>query len=301
MDRSPPPFFKQGYSANARVIFFSLLAIALLFVDARTATLSAMRQGLGTVLYPLQRTLLIPRDALAIAEEYVAEVGRLRTENAELRRLETTNAKALLQAEQIALENARLREVLGARERIAIRSVVAEVRYDARDPFVRRIVIDKGLDQGLLPGQPVIDAKGVIGQVTRVLAWASEVTLLTDRNATIPIEIQRTGLRTVAFGGGAIGLMELRYLPTSADLKEGDLAVTSGLDGIFPPGLPVGRIKSVERAGSSAFARVLMEPVAGVDRSRLLLVLLVDKSSLPPPMPPEPVVEPRKRTRAKDG
>jgi rod shape-determining protein MreC len=294
MDRSPPPFFNQGPSAHARLAFFSLLAIGLLIVDSRLSSLAALRQGVGTALYPLQRTLLVPRDAVNLVTEYLTEVNRLRTENVELRRIEAANAKTLLQAEQISAENVRLRELLGARERTAIRSVVGEVLYDARDAFTRKIVLDKGLQQGVLSGQPVIDARGVVGQVTRTFPLSSEVTLLTDRNATIPIEVQRTGLRSVAFGAGT-GLMELRYLNSGADLKVGDQVVTSGLDGLFPPGLPVARVKRVDRAGESAFARVLLEPVAGVDQSKMLLVMLVDKATLPPPPPPETPVEPRKR------
>lgn len=294
MDRSPPPFFNQGPSANARLAFFSILAIVLLIVDSRMASLAALRQGVGTALYPLQRTLLIPRDVLNFGGDYVSEIARLRAENTELRRLEAANAKTLLQAEQLAAENVRLRETLGARDRTAVRSVVAEVLYDARDQFTRKLVLDKGLQHGVLPGQPVIDARGVIGQVTRTFSHSSEVTLLTDRNATIPIEVQRTGLRSVAFGAGT-GVMELRYLSSSADLRAGDTVVTSGLDSVYPSGLPVARVKRVDRGGDYTFTRVLLEPVAAVDNSRMLLVLLIDKSTQPPPPPPEPAAEPRKR------
>lgn len=293
MDRSPPPFFNQGPSAHARLIFFSLLAIGLLIVDSRMSALATLRQGVGTALYPLQRTLLVPRDAFSLANEYLTEVNRLRGENTELRRIEASNAKALLQAEQTNAENARLRELLGARERTATRSVVAEVLYDTRDPFTRKLVIDKGFQHDVIGGQPVIDAHGVVGQITRSFALSSEVTLLTDRSATVPVEIQRTGQRTVAFGAGA-GLMELRYLSSGTDVKVGDTVVTSGLDGVYPSGLPVGRIKQLDRAGEGVFARVLLDPVAGVDQSRMLLVLLVDKTTLPP-APPETPAEPRRR------
>jgi len=296
MDRSPPPFFNQGPSAHARLAFFALVAITLLIVDSRLGVLGALRQGIGTVLYPLQRTLLVPRDALQLAAEYFGDVNRLRAENAELKRLETTNAKALLQAEQLAAENAQLRELLGARERIAVRSVVAEVLYDTRDVYTRRFVVDRGLQHGLLPGQPVIDAHGVTGQVTRVLQLSAEVTALTDRNAMVPVEVHRTGQRSIAFGGAAPGLMELRFLNASSDLREGDLLVTSGLDGVFPPGLPVGTVARIEPTASSAsFARVLVRPIAELERSRTMLVLLADRESVPPPIPPEPPTDARRR------
>ena len=176
MDRSPPPFFNQGPSA-----------IALLAVDSRLSVLAALREGVGTMLYPVQRTLLVPRDLFGMSADYLAEIRRLRLENAELRRLEAANAKTLQQAEQLALENTRLRELLEARERVAVRSVMAEVLYEPRDPYTRKAVIDRGLQHGLLAGQPVIDARGVIGQVTRVLPLSSEITLLTDRNHAVLI------------------------------------------------------------------------------------------------------------------
>jgi rod shape-determining protein MreC len=291
MDRSPPPFFKQGPSSNARLVFFALLGIALLVIDSRTGMLGAMRQGIGTVLYPLQRTLLVPRDAVSISTDYLGEIHRLREENAELRRIETANARVLLQVEQLAQENRQLRELTGARERSAVRSVVAEVLYDTRDPFTRRLVLDKGIQQGLAIGQPVVDAQGVVGQITRVFPLSAELTLVTDRNMTIPVQVQRNGLRAIAFGGAEPGRMELRYMSVNADLKEGDIVATSGLDSLYPPGLPVGRIVQVERGRTGNFARVLVDPVAGVDRSRLLLVLLVDRTGVPPPPPPAESVE----------
>lgn len=280
MNSSPPPFFKQGPSANARLLFFSLFAIALLVIDARLDVLSRLRQGIATVLYPIQRTLLVPRDMIGIGTEYVAEVKRLRTENSELRRLEAANANALLQTEQLATENRELRRLLAMRERTAIRSTVAEVLYDARDAFSRRLVLDKGMQHGVIAGQPVIDANGVVGQITRVYPLSSEVTLVTDRESTIPVELRRTGERSVAFGGSIGGTIELRYLRTNADVREGDVLVTSGLDGLFPAGLPVGTVRSVE-VGSSPFLGVVVDPAAHAERTRLLLVLLAE----PPPAP----------------
>jgi rod shape-determining protein MreC len=280
MNSSPPPFFKQGPSANARLLFFSLFAITLLVVDSRLDVLSRLRQGIATVLYPVQRALLVPRDALDAGSEYVAEVTRLRTENAELRRLEAANANALLQTEHLAAENQQLRRLLAMRERTAMRSTVAEVLYDARDAFQRKLVLDKGVQHGVVAGQPVIDATGVVGQITRVYPLSSELTLVTDRESTIPVELRRTGERSVAYGGAVGGSIELRYLRNNADVRAGDVLVTSGLDGVFPPGLPVGTVHSVE-AGSSAFVRVRVDPAARAERTRLLLILLAD----PPPLP----------------
>lgn len=297
MDRSPPPFFRQGPSANVRLLFFGLLSLALLVADARFDALGGLRQGIGNVLYPLQRMLLMPRDAIGMATSYVTEITELREENAELKRIEGLNAKALLQIEQMANENKRLRELAGARERASVRSVLAEVLYETRDPFTRKLVLDKGVQQQVAIGQPVIDAKGLIGQVTRVFQFSSEMTLVTDRNMTVPVVLQRTGMRSVAFGGAAPGRMELRFLASSADVKEGDLLTTSGLDALYPPGLPVGRIERIERGGENDFVKVLVAPTAEIQNNHLLVILQVDTSAIPPVPPVESIDPARKRGR----
>ena len=297
MERSPPPIFNQGVSAHARLLLCAGLAIALLVVDSRLQTLGALRQGAATLLYPLQRALLAPRDLLRQIGEHIDGVERLRQDNTELRRVEAANARTLLQAEQVADENRRLRELLGARERSAIPSVIAEMLNDGRDPFSRRILIDKGLQQGLIAGQPVISAQGVIGQVTRVLPLSAEVTLLTDRGAAVPVAVARTGQRAIAFGGGAGGLLELRFVAASSDIKPGDSLITSGLDGIYPAGLPVATVERIEAPGAAgAFGLVLARPVAAPEHQRLMLVLLVERHALPPP-PAEPAPADTRRRR----
>ncbi len=297
MDRSPPPFFRQGPSANARLLFFGLLSLGLLIADARFDALGGLRQGIGNVLFPVQRMLLVPRDTLAQGIRYVTEVTSLRQENAELKRIEALNAKALLQIEQLANENKRLRELAGARERASVRSVLAEVLFETRDPFTRKLVLDKGTQQQISVGQPVIDAKGLVGQVTRTFQFSSEMTLITDRNMTVPVVLQRTGMRSVAFGGAAPGRLELRYLASSADLKEGDLLTTSGLDALYPPGLPVGRIERIERGGDDDFVKVLIAPTAEIQNNHLLVVLQVDTSAIPPAPTAESIDPARKRGR----
>jgi rod shape-determining protein MreC len=296
MDRSPPPFFNQGPSAHARLAFFALLAIVLLVVDSRVGALEALRQGIATMLYPVQRALLVPRELLALGADHLSDVSRLRAENAELRRIEITNARALLQAEQLAAENLQLRELLGARDRATIPSIVAEVLYQTRDPYASKLVLDRGLQHGVLAGQPVIDAHGVVGQVTRVMPLSSEVTLVTDRGAALPVAVARTGQRSVAFGGLASGMLELRFLSGSSDLRDGDQLVTSGLDGVFPPGIPVGTVTAIEKSASGGFSsKVLVQPAAKLARNRMLLVMLVDRGALPPLPPQEQPTDPRRR------
>jgi rod shape-determining protein MreC len=298
MEYSPPPFFKQGPSANARLAFFALLAIALLVIDARTSMLTTIRQGIGAALYPLQRTVLVPRDTMRILGDYFGGISRLRDERAELARMEAANARTLLQVEQLAAENNQLRRTIEMRERLAIRSVVGEVLYETRDPFTHRVVLDRGLQHGIALGQPVIDATGVIGQVTLVLPLSSEVTLISDRSTTLPVELSRTGQRAISFGGPDPGHLELRYLPTNSDVVAGDLVVTSGLDGVFPPGLPVGRVESFQREGGGSFASATMTPLAGVHSSHLLLVLLTERADVPASPPTKtPQAIPRSRAR----
>jgi len=276
------------------LLIFAGLSLVLLVLDARSTVFATLRQGVATVLYPVQRTLLVPRDVFHSVSESTTEafhdVGQLRSENAELRRIETANAKTLLLAEHLAAENAELRHLLGAREQLAIPSIVAEVLYQTRDTFARRFVLDKGIQHGLAAGQPVVDAGGVIGQITRTFPLSSELTLVTDRNLSVPVQVDRTGLRAIAYGDSEPGRLELRYVAANADVREGDQISTSGLDGLYPPGLPVGRVVLVDRAGGSTFARIVLEPAGGVDRSRIILVLQPDASRLPPPLmaPAEP-------------
>jgi len=299
LDRIPPAFFKQGLSANVRLLIFAGLSLVLLVLDARSTLFVSLRQGVATVLYPLQRVLLMPRDFAQAASQTGLEALQgardLRAELDELRRIETANARTLLLAEQLAAENAELRRLLGAREQVVIPSVVAEVLYQTRDPFARRFVLDKGIQHGLAAGQPVVDAGGVIGQITRVFPLSSELTLVTDRNLSVPVQIDRTGARAIAYGDTEPGRLELRYVAANADVREGDAVSTSGLDGLYPQGLPVGRVILIDRAGGSTFARILVEPAGGVDRSRLALVLQPDAARLPPPLAPPP--DPPRRRR----
>jgi rod shape-determining protein MreC len=274
-------------------VFFALLSIALLLIDSRLKVLETLRQGVGTVLYPVQRVLLVPRDFFALSSEYTSDVKRLRTENLELRQIEAGNARALLQNEQLASENAQLRKLLEMRDQVRIKSLVAEVLYETRDSFSRKVVIDRGLLNEVYPGQPVIDARGVIGQVVRVNQYSAEVQLVTDPHALLPVEVQRSGQRAVAYGGPGPGAMELRFLASNSDIKEGDLLVTSGLDRIYPSGLPVGRVKRFDRNASSSFSSALVEPLAAVERSKLVLVLLLERQALPP-APEEPAPKAKK-------
>ena len=283
MEYGPPPLFNQGVSARARLGFFSFLAVVLIVIDARVNALETIRVGLGVMLYPLQQALLWPRDVLMHADRYVTTVGSLTRENEQLREGATERAALLLQDEQLRLENERLRQLEGLRERTAAKTQTVQVLYEPRERFTHKLVIDRGSSDGLRAGNPVIDEHGVVGQVTRVFPMISEVTVLTERDQSIPVQVVRNGLRCIAFGGAEPGTLELRFLAANADVVSGDAVVTSGLDGLYPAGLPVGTIARVERDVKDQFARVIVHPAGGIDANAVLVVLELTAAPLPPP------------------
>jgi rod shape-determining protein MreC len=197
------------------------------------------------------------------------------------------------------LENNRLRKILGLREQLAISAMSAEVLYDAADPYTRKIIIDKGLLQGVALGSPVLDESGVLGQVTRVHPLVSEVTLVIDRDLAIPVLNVRTGARSVAYGDvthSGDGL-ELRFMGSNSDVQVGDLLTTSGVDGVYPPGLPVAKISKIERRAESAFAKIYCTPQALVAGARHVMVVKPVSAQIPArPETSEPVVAPKKGT-----
>ncbi|HZW13734.1 MAG TPA: rod shape-determining protein MreC [Noviherbaspirillum sp.] len=290
MEYSPPPLFKQGASARAKVVFFSLIALILLVADSRLRSLTTIRQFVGTMLYPLQAAALMPRDAAYMVNDYFSTLSAMKKENDNLKLQQVANAQTLQQVQQLSSENAQLRKLLAANERLPVKSVMSEILYDARDAFTRKIVLDRGSRHGVTTGQPVIDDIGVVGQVTRVFPFTSEVTLLTDKDQAIPVQVVRSGLRSIAYGQGHSGSLDLRFMPANADIKNGDVLVTSGIDGVYPAGLSVAKVVQVESKSSDAFARIVCQPLAGIDRNRQLLILLTEPN-FPPLPPPEDVKE----------
>ncbi|HEX8986636.1 MAG TPA: rod shape-determining protein MreC [Rhodocyclaceae bacterium] len=293
--QSPPPFFKRGPAPLAQLTFFLTLAIALLFADLRFHTLEWVRLGVATAMWPAQRLAEMPAQAAADVGQYFTTLATLQAENIEYRNKQLLVANQLLRQEHLEEENKRLRELLDMRARQPAEGRVAEILYAARDPFSRRVVIDKGIQAGIEAGQAVIDDIGVIGQVTRVFPLTSEVTLLTDKDQAIPVEVQRNGLRAVLSGAGA-GMMELRFLAANADVQAGDVLVTSGIDGVYLDGLPVAKVTRIDRDNSYAFARIYCQPLAGVEHHGQVLVL-GKRIDLPPP--PEDAADDKTRTPGK--
>jgi len=290
----PPPFFHRGPSPLARLAFFGLLSLVLVFADTRFRYLESIRQVVATVLYPVQRALQLPGEALAYVGTYFSSQRELADDNAALRQQLLAAAPAVQGYAQLEQENARLRALLATEQRIGPAAIAAEVLYSGRDPFTQKLFVDKGEAAGVLPGEAVIDEVGVVGQVTRVFPSMSEVTLVTDKDHAVPVRVERSGVRSVMYGAGTGRLPELRFLSPNAEIKPGDRLVTSGIDGTYPPGLAVAQVVSVERETGQMFARVTCQPLAGVERSSLVLILGQAAVLAPRPEEPADATAPRK-------
>ena len=275
IDRTPPPFFRQGPSALTRLILCSALALFLMVADNRFTITRQLRSVLATALYYPQQALLVPVQAIQGGSDYLLGLkGALANQEAARREL-ALQAERALRVEQLTSENAHLRGLLALRPSLSVRSQAAQVLYEASDPYSRKVIIDRGAVNGVAVTSPVINETGVLGQVTRVYPLSSEVTLLTDKDAAIPVLNTRTQVRSAAFGSaGALGAgMEMRFMAANADVQVGDQVTTSGVDGIYPPGLPVAKVASVDRKIDSGFARIVLTPNAKIDGVRHVLVI----------------------------
>ena len=298
LDRTPPPFFKQGPSALSKLMVCSALALFLMVADARFRITQPVRAAVATVLFPIQWVALWPVKGVEATQRYFTSLNTaLRNEEAAHQKLVLMSQRAN-QVEQLANENAQLRKLLGLRERLNSPSLAAEVLYDAADPYTRKVVIDKGMAQGVEPGSPVIDESGVLGQVTRVHPLISEVTLVTDAEQAIPVVNTRTGTRGIVYGDAGrfgSGGLELRYMAANADVQVNDLLTTSGVDGVYPAGIPVAKVARVERRPDSAFARIVCYPQSRVNGARHVMVLKSLLAQIPPrPAPEDPAPQPKR-------
>lgn len=301
LDRSAPSFFRQGPSAVSQLVLYSALALFLMVADARFRVTDPLRKAVATVLYPAQWLMLKPVELVDRGAGYFQSLQTARQETDQARKQLALMSQRANQGDQLAQENDRLRQLLGLRERLQVPAQVAQILYDTADPYARRVVVDQGQNAGVVLGSPVLDGAGILGQVTRVYPFVSEITLLIDREQSIPVLNLRTGARGVAYGDPVAshgGGMELRFVSANADVQEGDLLTTSGLDGVYPPGLPVARVVRVERRADSAFARIYCDPVAAIQSARHVMLLQPVAGQLP--QKPEPVaVEPVARKKGR--
>lgn len=283
MIREPPPFFHRGPSPLARLTFFTLAAIGLMIADYRFQALEQVRLSLTVLTHPLQQLAAFPAEALGRTADYFTNQHRLLEENQALRRKVLEQSAAAQEAKLLKAEQEHLLGMAPGRSRYVEGGTIAEVLYSARNPFTRKVVIDRGMVQGIRAGMPVIDGEGVVGQVTHVGTLTSEVTLVTEKDQSVPVMLVRNGLRAIAVGSGKAGVIDIPFLPNSADVQGGDLFVTSGIDGTYPPGLLVAQVVSVEKNAAQAFAKVIAKPAAGVENHRYVLVLPAAAPGLPKP------------------
>ena len=296
LDSQPPPFFRQGPSAQSKLAVYSALALFLMVADARFGIMHPLRTVLATALYPVQWVALAPIRAVGVLASYTESLTAAQEKEAKAHyQLATMSARAN-QVEQLTLENERLRKLLDLRTRTHGPSMAAQVLYDAADPYTRKVIIDKGMTQAVALGSPVLDESGIIGQVTRVYPLVSEVTLVIDRDHSIPVLNVRTGARGVAFGDMATFAdgMELRYMAANADVADGDILNTSGVDGVYPPGLPVAKVTKIERRVDTMFARIYLTPIGRVSGTNHVLILEPASVQIPPRPEPEQMVNGKK-------
>lgn len=284
IDHAPPPFFKRGPAPLALLTFYIAVSLAIFTFDLRFRSLELIRQSIALVLEPVQRIAQMPGSVVDNAGNYLQGMRALQATNRELEHRQLSTAPDLQRLAHLEAENERLRKLLGVKEREKAHGQIAQILYTARDPFARKVVVDKGEQEGITPGQPAIDDTGVVGQVTRVFPFSSEVTLITDKDQAVPVQIVRNGLRSVVFGLGN-GQLELRYMPANADVEVGDVLVTSGLDSIYLAGFPVAKVIAIERENAYSFAKIYCAPVAGVENFSELMILNVRQTL--PPRPPE--------------
>ena len=301
IDRTPPPIFRQGLSALTKLALCSALAVFLMVADARFELTQPLRALLATALHPVQRALLVPVALWERTDDYAGGLQAALASEAAARRALAVQAERTIRVEQLLSENERLRELLDLRSSFTVKSQAAEVLYESTDPYSRKVVIDRGQTQGLVAGSPVITEAGVIGQLTRLYPLSSEVTLLVDKDAAVPVLNVRTGSRSVALGSASGDGLELRFMAGNADVQVGDELQTSGLDGVYPPGLPVARVVDIDRKSQAGFARIRLLPVASPDAVRHVLVLEPIGLQQPPPIPPEAASEPGHAAPLKKG
>lgn len=261
-----------------------------MIADHRFRALEAVRLSLSVLAHPLQQLAAAPSEAFERVGEHFSSQSRLLHENQELKTKLLEQSAAAQQSRLLRTEQEQLLKLRPENSRYATDGILAEVLYSARNPFTRKVVIDKGLTQGVKSGMPVIDGAGVVGQVTAVGTFTSEITLVTEKDQSVPVMLLRNGLRAVAKGSGKDGTIEVPFMPVSADIQNGDQFVTSGIDGTYPPGLTVAQVTSVEKNAAFVFARIVARPSAGVENHRYVMVL-----SKPHALPAPPEAKPEER------
>jgi len=267
-----PAFFVRGASAFSRMVFFCALSIIIMAMDARLNYLSQVRQAFIGALHPFEMMANAPSDWYRDVKKYFSAHNELVQENYALKQQAFEHKVMLQRLSTIQAENVHLRSLLNGNIPIQPKAILGEISHTGRDPFTSVVVVNRGSQHNIKAGQAVVDSKGVVGQVTRVYPFSSEVTLITDKDLSIPIQIERNQLRAIAFGEGN-NTLDIPFLPTNVDIKEGDKLVTSGIDGIYPAGLAVATVTKIQQNPESPFAKIICTPIAEVTNHLQLLLL----------------------------
>lgn len=270
-----------------------IVSMALMVLDHRYHHLENIRGGLTVLISPLQYAADLPASVANWGSESLSTRGSLQRENDALKADHLQYQLRLQKMAALEAENQRLRELLQSATAIPDKVLIGELLAVDMDPFKRQVVLNRGTGSGIYEGQPLLDAYGVMGQIIHVTPVESVAILITDASHAVPVQINRTGQRAIAVGTGEPNKLDIPHLPTNADIQVGDLLVTSGLGGRFPPGYPVGKVISVERDPAEPYAEVVAEPTARLERSReVLLVLRQEADHLLPAAATAPAAAP---------
>jgi rod shape-determining protein MreC len=293
LDRTPPPFFKQGPTSLSKLLLLSAFALFLMVADNRFEVGKIVRLSLATVLNPIAKAIATPVIAIQDSFKYVDTLSSIKISEEETQKKLLLQSQRANQVEALTLENIRLRQLLSLKETLKTPAQAAEVLYDAVDLYSRKVIVNKGSMHAVQVGSPVLDELGVLGQVVRVFPLTSEVTMIIDREQTTPVLNTRTGVRSVAYGNSTAhgDSLELRFISGNADVLAGDVLTTSGVDGVYPAGLHVAKIDKVERRADSGFAKIVCTPKANVLGAKHVLILN-PLMSIDTPRPAEVVTTP---------
>ncbi|WP_114654137.1 rod shape-determining protein MreC [Polynucleobacter necessarius] len=306
MQHSAPPLFRQGVPALVKLIVCLSISIALMLIDFRFKALDPIRNNVNWILRPLEYVMMMPRNAYDATSEYFTTRGILDKENQEMKVRQAELSLLANQSEFLVVENQNLRQLMGLQKQVPFKTLPVEILFNPPNPISQRIVINRGSNDGLKLGNPIANDSGILGQVVRLYDNSAEVSLLEDRDFAVPVQVARNGLRAAVFGAGRGNPLKLRYLPVASDLEVGDVLITSGIDGVYPPGFAVAVISRIERNADKNSSNVFCVPVAPVNRYRQALALLYDpqwdakastatsKSGTPPTNTPG-----RRQTRAR--
>jgi len=273
--------FARRLGPTTRLFIWLLVGVSCVVADARYHALDGLRSGFSLLLQPIREAMRVPNDVVSELGGFFVRHRLLQQERDNLLAERVRLAVSVNSAQELIRENAELRALLRLQSRPGQKTVHAALLYKGHDWFAQRITLDEGASAGLRGGLPVVDASGLVGQVSRVYPTSSDVTLVSSPQQLTPVFVERTGQRGLAAGSGQ-GRLELRYMPSQTDIRPGDRLLTSGIDRVYPPGIPVAQVTRVSRSQSSPYLRVECTPLAGLDRSRAVLVLVVAPQEVQP-------------------